>query len=69
LIYIHTYIYIYIHTHTHTHTHVVLPAQGTFQQVNPIYRVIKAEYDIHVRVAASQENVNTYSTRRVAGYC
>ena len=30
------------------------------------YRVLQAEYDIHILVAASQENVNTDSTRRVA---
>ena len=29
------------------------------------YRVDQAEYVIHVRVAASQECVNTYSTRRL----
>jgi len=28
------------------------------------YRVHQAEYVIHIRVAASQEYVNTYSTRR-----
>ena len=31
-----------------------------------IYRVHQAEYVIHVRVAASQEYVNTYSSRRGA---
>ena len=29
------------------------------------YRVNKAEYVIHIRVAASQEYVHTYSTRRL----
>ena len=29
-----------------------------------MYRVHQAEYVIHIRVAASQEYVNTYSTRR-----
>jgi len=29
-----------------------------------MYRVHRAEYDIHILVAASQEYVNTYSTRR-----
>jgi len=31
-----------------------------------IYRVNQAEYGIRILVAASQEYVNTYSTRRVA---
>jgi len=30
-----------------------------------IYRVNQAEYVIHILVAASQEYLNTYSTRRV----
>jgi len=29
------------------------------------YRVHQAEYGIHILVAASQEHVNTYSTRRI----
>ena len=29
-----------------------------------VYRVHQAEYGIHILVAASQEYVNTYSTRR-----
>jgi len=29
-----------------------------------VYRVNQAEYAIHIRVVASQEYVNTYSTRR-----
>jgi len=36
-----------------------------YVRVPVIYRVNKAEYVIHIRVAASQEYVNTYSTRRV----
>jgi len=36
-----------------------------YVQVPVIYRVYQAEYAIHIRVAASQEYVNTYSTRRV----
>jgi len=31
-----------------------------------IYRVTQAEYDIHICMAASQEYVNPYSTRRVS---
>jgi len=31
-----------------------------------IYRVTQAEYDIRLRMAASQEYVNTYSTRRMS---
>jgi len=34
-------------------------------QVPVIYRVDQAEYVIHIRVAASQEYENTYSTRRL----
>jgi len=33
-----------------------------------LYRVHPAEYGIHIRVAASQEYVNTYSTRRVVRF-
>jgi len=33
------------------------------------YRVHQAEYGIHIRVAASQEYVNTYSTRRPTVLC
>ena len=32
-----------------------------------MYRVNQAQYVIHILVAASQEYVNTYSTRRVRG--
>ena len=36
-----------------------------FVRVPVIYRFNQAEYIIHIRVAASQEYVNTYSTRRL----
>jgi len=36
-----------------------------YVRVSVIYRVHQAEYGIHILVAASQEYVNTYSTRRV----
>jgi len=35
-----------------------------YVRIYAIYRVYQAEYVIHMRVAASQEYVNTYSTRR-----
>jgi len=38
-----------------------------YVRVPAIYRVIKAEYGIHIRVAASQEYVHKYSTRRDVG--
>jgi len=41
-----------------------------FEYINPeyvrvpvTYRVDQAEYGMHIRVAVSHENVNTYSTR------
>ena len=37
-----------------------------YVRVPVIYRVKQAEYVIHIRVAASQEYVNTYSTRSAA---
>ena len=36
-----------------------------YVQVPVIYRVNQAEYFVHIHVAASQEYVNTYSTRRL----
>jgi len=36
------------------------------QRIYAIYGVLQAEYDIHILVAESQENVNTYSTRRIS---
>jgi len=33
-----------------------------------VHRVHQAEYGIHIRVAASQEYVNTYSTRRLENH-
>ena len=36
-----------------------------YVRVPVIYKIHQAEYVIHIRVAASQESVNTYSTRRV----
>ena len=39
-----------------------------YQCIYVIYRVLQAEYDIHIPVAASQEYVNTYSTRRVCAH-
>jgi len=38
-----------------------------YVHVYVICKVIQAEYGIRIRMAASQEYVNTYSTRRVAG--
>ena len=35
-----------------------------YVHIHAIYRVNQAEYVIHVLVAASQEYVNTYATRR-----
>ena len=35
-----------------------------YVHIHVIYRVNQAEYGIHILVAASQEYVNTYSTRR-----
>jgi len=35
-----------------------------YVHIHVIYRVDQAEYGIHIRVAASQKYVNTYSTRR-----
>ena len=35
-----------------------------YEQFPVQYRVHQAEYGIHIRVAASQEYVNIYSTRR-----
>jgi len=35
--------------------------------IHGIYRVDQAEYVIRIRAAASQEYVNTYSTRRCVG--
>jgi len=32
-----------------------------------IYRITQAEYVIHIRMAASQEYVNTYSRLRLSG--
>jgi len=40
-----------------------------YEQLHVIYRVIQAEYVIRILVAASQEYVNTYSTRRVVVDC
>jgi len=40
-----------------------------YARVPVTYRVHQAEYIIHIRVAASQEYENTYSTRRVAHRC
>ena len=37
-----------------------------YEHIPVEYRVHQAEHVIHIRVAASQEYVNTYSTRRVA---
>jgi len=37
------------------------------ERIYAIYRVTQAEYDIRIRMAASQKYVNTYSTRRVSG--
>jgi len=39
-----------------------------YEHVPVEYRVRQAEYGIHIRVAASQEYVNPYSTCRVAGW-
>ena len=39
-----------------------------FVRVAVIYRVNQAENGIHIRVAASQECVSTYSTRRRTGH-
>jgi len=36
-----------------------------YELIYAIYRVAQAEYGIHIRMAASQEYVNTYSTRRL----
>jgi len=36
-----------------------------YVHIHVIYRVNQAEYGIHIRVAASQEYVNIYSTRRL----
>ena len=36
-----------------------------YVRVHVIYRVTQAEYGIRIRMAASQEYVNIYSTRRV----
>jgi len=36
-----------------------------YVHIHVIYRVHQAEYGIHILVAASQEYVNTYSTRRL----
>jgi len=36
-----------------------------YVRVPVIYRNNQAEYGIHIHVAASQEYVNTYSTRRI----
>ena len=40
-----------------------------YVRIHDIYRVNQAEYVIRIRVAASQEEVNTYSTRRVVVRC
>jgi len=36
-----------------------------YERIYVIYRVTQAEYDTRILMAASQEYVNTYSTRRV----
>jgi len=39
-----------------------------YERIYVIYRVTQAEYDIRVFIAASQEYVNTYSTRRATAH-
>jgi len=39
-----------------------------YEHVPVEYRVHQAEYGIHIRVAASHEYVNTYSTRRLTAH-
>jgi len=39
-----------------------------YVRVPVVYRVNQVEYGIHIRVVASQEYVNTYSTRKTATY-
>jgi len=38
-----------------------------YEHIPVYYRVHSVEYGIHIRVAASQEYVKTYSTRRMMG--
>ena len=38
-------------------------------RVPVVYRIDQAEYVIRIRLAASQEYVNTYSTRRLVWSC